>query len=216
MSRSYAAAARDERGFTMIEVLFAALVISVGLIAVFGALDSSDRLTRTARYQNIALSQGEGQMELLRSTRYADLGLTSLPTSAAAGNPANDPTPTNPSNPNYWVRGSDLKIVQNFSSMTSPTLPTTNLLANGEEALISSASGVAPTKTFNVGNVTGTVYTYVTWVDENCSLVLLNLCPTTQDAKRLTVAVKVDSTPGSGPQKPIWFSSVVANPGAGS
>ena len=124
------------------------------------------------------------------------------------GNPAGD-TSTNPTNPRYYVSGTNLLIKTNYRDWTSGTVA--GVAAGGEQMV--SGGDVAPgPDTFSANGRSGKIYRFVSWRDENCSG---NRCPGTQDSKRVTVAVVLDAARG-GPSKPLWFSSIVNNPDAGA
>jgi len=60
--------------------------------------------------------------------------------------------------------------------------------------------------------ITGKLYRYVTWRDENCPT---NLCDGTQNTKRVIVAVSLDPVATSSVQRaPLWFSTVITDPSA--
>jgi hypothetical protein len=75
--------------------------------------------------------------------------------------------------------------------------------------VIDSTNGqVAPVQTWSEGTISGNIYDFVTWsTDSQCS----PGCPTTQNYKRLTVAVTV--TTGLKPN-PVYSSSSIADPAA--
>ena len=71
--------------------------------------------------------------------------------------------------------------------------------------------------TYSLPGVTGTVT--FSCSGTKCTRTLStggsDLCPSTQDAKRITVAAVVSSSSnGQGAQKPVWLSTIVANPSA--
>src|SRR5947208_2898515 len=83
------------------------------------------------------------------------------------------------------------------------------LAAVGEAAMVD-----ATPKDFATGlggaTITGHLYRYVTWRDENCPFAL---CPGNQNTKRVTVAVTLDRDPSSNERRrPMWFTTIVADP----
>jgi prepilin-type N-terminal cleavage/methylation domain-containing protein len=192
-----------EAGFTLVEMLVAMAVLLVGIVAAFGVFASSKNASLVAQRHEVAVHQAQREMERLRAFTYTELGLTSLPSHS-----------TDPNNPNYRVQPGD-----QFRSKTNPApcggggQPPCNV----DEDLVS-AGLIEPGPThFYVGEtgaaVTGDVYRYITWRDENCVT-----CIGSHNTKRLSVAVTIDAVagrPGIGPKKPIWLSSIVIDPNDG-
>jgi hypothetical protein len=70
--------------------------------------------------------------------------------------------------------------------------------------------------TENTAGFTASVYTFISWMNDSCVYLGIDLCPGTKDAKRLTVAVVLEGVGADvGAGKPFWLSTVVANPSAG-
>ncbi len=124
----------SERGFTLVEVLVALLLVSVALMALGGVFDAAGRESLSAQRHEQAISVAQRQLEQIRSLRWDQIGMTSLPTHQAAGNPPNDPTPAVPSNPNYYVSGQALLIKSNYRDMGSALVAGTPA---GGESLVS-------------------------------------------------------------------------------
>jgi hypothetical protein len=77
-----------------------------------------------------------------------------------------------------------------------------------------SGAAIDPSPTsFSVGsgnaNITGSIYRYVTWRDENCQS---GLCDGTQNTKRITVAVTVNQTGTNPTLSPVWISQILPDP----
>jgi prepilin-type N-terminal cleavage/methylation domain-containing protein len=184
---------RGEHGFTLVEVLAAVALISIGVAAtvrIFGA--SSRSLLRSQRIE-IGVQQGQAELERLRTLPYGALALIAPPS-----------TSSDPKDPGSRVEGTSLRIRQN---LTEPFVTT----PGGDEA---AAVDPAP-KDFSVGlggaTVTGHLYRYVTWRDEPCPLAL---CPGGENTKRITVAVTIDPDPSGFRRPPLWLSTVVVDPDA--
>jgi Tfp pilus assembly protein PilV len=207
----------DERGSLLLEVVIAAFILVAGLSVMLGVLNDSNHLTTTSQRQQLAYSIAEQTMETMRANAYSDLGLSSLPTNTTDGN-SGGPSSTNPLNPDYWVHGTSLYIENNWNSESSTMV--TGVAATGE-VLISGGS-IAPTATTTVNGLTANIYRFITWVNDTCDYGGTNKCTAGTDAKRLTVAVSLDDKSGStaanaqGIVKPVWLSTVVANPDAGT
>jgi type II secretory pathway pseudopilin PulG len=198
----------NEAGFTLIEVLVSAIILIGGLLGLFTALNASSHLSTTVLRQQVATNEAEKAIEQVQARSFSGLWMATLPTATGDGILAGD-TSGNPANPNYWVTGTNLKIAANFNSETGGTLAGVSLTGEPFVTAGSTGTGIAgatPT-TFSDGGVTGSVYTYVTWVDENCA----GTDPVT-DAKRVTVAAVLNRTAGVGANKPVWLSTTVPNP----
>jgi prepilin-type N-terminal cleavage/methylation domain-containing protein len=193
----------SQAGFTLVEMLVAMVVLLIGIVATFGVFASSKNATLASQRHEVAVHEAQREMERLRAFRYTELGLTSMPS-----------TSTDPDNPNYRVQSGN-----KFRSKTNPApcggsgQPPCNL----DEDLVSGGLIDPGPETFTVGEtgqaVTGKVYRYITWRDENCTT-----CTGTQNTKRVFVAVTIDAVPGRpgiGPKKPIWLSSIVIDPNDG-
>jgi prepilin-type N-terminal cleavage/methylation domain-containing protein len=139
---------RGEAGFTLIEVLIALFVLAVGILGAARLVASSEASTLDAELQQIATEEAEQAIEDVRALDYADIG------HGTAGLP-------NGGNP-----------------YESPDAP-------GPEDLVSlgAGAGVVPSRAFEVERgggkppVTGTIETFVTWRDEECSLLDLSNLP---------------------------------------
>jgi prepilin-type N-terminal cleavage/methylation domain-containing protein len=184
----------SEKGFTLMELLVAMALMSVGVAATLNVFGASGRTTVLAQQRNAAVQQAQGAIDQISTIGYDKVGLTSTPT-----------TSTDPKNPGYRVSGSTLLIktglTESFvlSSQTgqsgaavSPT-PTTFAVGSGE------------------GTITGKVYRYITWRDENCQS---GTCDGTQNTKRITVAVTIDRTGANPATNALWISEVLPDPAA--
>jgi prepilin-type N-terminal cleavage/methylation domain-containing protein len=199
-----------ESGLTLIEVMIAILIITVGLVGALDALISSSKLSVTSQRVQATATAAEQTMEQLRAMNYSSLALSSLPTQSSSGNPAGD-TSGNPLDPDYWVSGSNLLIVSNFNQETSATL--SDVSSSGEPLVGGGSVSPGPVSVSSDG-FTVSVYTFITWVADNCVFLGVNLCPGTENAKRVTVAAVIQNGGGIGAQKPFWLSTIVPNPNA--
>lgn len=120
-------------GFTLVEVLVAALVVAVGVLGLLGALTASGRLTGEAKRTEQATAVGQRAIAAIKALDYARVGLTSKPVHEATG-------------PNARVTGTT------FSS--GAPIPAEELVAGG--------SVPSAPESFESGNTTGTIFRYVT------------------------------------------------------
>lgn len=167
-----AARIREEAGFTLIEVLVAALILTLASAALFGVLAAGARNGARAKSTQIALNRAQQEMEKLHSLSYEELALRTSPQPS-----------TNPLSPNYRVNGTN----GTFALKREPQeqfVPMVVDLDNGKVR-------PGPLK-FEDGEVKGHLYRYIVWRnDPSCPE---ELCPGPRDYKQLIVAVKLDST----------------------
>jgi prepilin-type N-terminal cleavage/methylation domain-containing protein len=183
----------DERGFTLVELLIAMALTAVGVAATLGVFGAAGRTTVISQNTEVGAQQAQAELDRLSKLKYGELTLTSTPV-----------TSTNVKNPNYRVSGSNFNV---RSGLT--------------EALVTTAGDGATAKvdpgptTFAVGQngstITGKVYRYVTWRDENCPA---TICDGTQNTKRVIVAVSLDPVANTVQRNPLWFSTVISDPSA--
>src|SRR4029077_2818539 len=83
---------RGEAGFTILEVLIAALLLTLASAAIFGALAASTRNGARAKSTQVALDRAQQEMEKLHSLSYEELVLEHAPAPSS-----------NPLNPNHRV-----------------------------------------------------------------------------------------------------------------
>jgi prepilin-type N-terminal cleavage/methylation domain-containing protein len=197
---------RNQHGFTMVELLIALALISMGMVAVLSSLDQASDRTLGAQAQEQTISYGQREIERLRTYPYDQLGLSSLPAASGDGLQVGDGQTNNPKNPNYYVSGSRFLIKSDYGDKTSGTPP--GVSASGELMVAGGTVSPGP-ETVDVGAIKVKAYRYVTWRDDpGCPAAT---CPGDQDTKRITVAVVPDES-GSKPSaklRPYYFSSVV-------
>ena len=167
------ARARREEGFTVVEVLVASLVFALGAIAVLQVLDASARNAFRAEQGQVGINIAQRELEKLRQYDYDDVALTSTPTDASV----------HPSLQSR-VTGTSFSLNPDGSNPAEMVVKGVAGQANGL---------VAPSATFTLGDVSGTIYRFVVWQDEpGCSPVV---CPGTHDYKRVVVVVQLDNQP---------------------
>ena len=177
---------RSQRAFTLIEILVAATLASVGIAATIGMFGASRNASRESQRREVAVQQAQATIDRMQVKTYEGLALTSQPTySAQAGSPLNR------------VSGNNLQVKSGLS----------------EALVVDAAAGqIDPgPEPFVTGSgdsqISGKIYRFVTWRDENCAT---GVCDGTQNTKRVTVAIQIDNSAS----KPIWVSSVGTDPTA--
>jgi type II secretory pathway pseudopilin PulG len=200
-----------QAGFTTLEVLVAMVLVTVGLIGTLEAFISADQANTKAEQTQAVSTAAEQTLEQLRAQSYSSLALSSLPIHAGDGNGSGDQS-GDPANPDYWVSGSNLLIPASFVKEASGIL--TGVASTGEVLITGGSVSPGPVTVTSDG-FTVSVYQFVSWVNDSCVFgVLGNLCPGSEDAKRITVAAVLGGT-GTQTEKPFWLSTIVANPQAG-
>jgi prepilin-type N-terminal cleavage/methylation domain-containing protein len=169
-----------ERGFTIVEVLVALLILGIASVTTFTLLASATRNAQKAKASQVALEFAEQELEFLRSMEDKNLALTVAP-----------PHSDEPLNPDYRVSGNT------FALKRSPVGNYQNLVIDGGSLYGGgeiSGGTVSPGPTpFTNGDVSGKVFRYIVWRnDEKCTE---EECPGKQDYKQIVVAVRLDSTP---------------------
>jgi prepilin-type N-terminal cleavage/methylation domain-containing protein len=141
---------RDERGFTLVELLIAMVLTAVGIAATLGVFGAAGRTTVISQNTEVGAQQAQAELDRLSKLRYGELALTSTPVASVDAK-----------NPNYRVSGG------NFNVRPGLTEPLVTTAGDGATAKVDPG----PT-TFAVGQggstITGRIHRYVTWRDENC------------------------------------------------
>ncbi len=166
-----------EDGFTLIEVLVAALILMLGAFAAFAVLSTATRNEQRAQSSQVALNRAQQEIEQMHSLAYDELALTAAP-----------PHSGKALNPNYRVSGNTVAITRQPPSNYATMVVKGDPLYGG--GFVEKGS-VSPGPTaFTSGSISGQVYRYVVWRnDASCPE---SRCPGTQDYKQAIVAVKLD------------------------
>lgn len=179
-----------QRGFTVVELLIAILLLIVGIMALAETFVAAGKLTLVSERQAAMSHVGRSELERLQGFGYAQLAMTSPPVSSAS-----------PANPDYYVSN---------QGSTYYLQPDPNATAK-EQLAIDTASGNVPpaAQPWSSGTSSGYFYDFVTYhTDGNCG----SGCPAGQNYKRLVVEV-TQSGPGS-PKNAVIIQTLVASPSA--
>jgi type II secretory pathway pseudopilin PulG len=184
----------DESGFTVIEVLVAALLLAIGIFAALNLFDVSTRATLSAQRNQIAVDRAQREIEDLRRLDYDQVALTSAP---ATSTDANDPR--------HRVSGSS------FETKDGDTSSYSDLVINGQTGVSNGLFDPGPTS-FSAGGVTGKIYRFVVWQnDPKCGT-----CAGTHDFRRAIVAVKLDPNAlAGGARRYVEIQADFTNPEEG-
>jgi len=197
-----------DAGLTMVEVLVATLILSIGSVGLLSAFDAGRTSTSYSEEQNVANSIAEREILRITALPWAQIALKTPSTQWTAKSASTtDPT----------------SYIKSAECDTSVTLPTHggpcyqwewNTSSDLEPLVISSEAESANAdpytfETFTAGKskrLSGSVYRYITWVNDGNCKGTNNLC-TVNYYKRITVAVTVE-----GLNKPVVLSTLYANP----
>jgi type II secretory pathway pseudopilin PulG len=177
---------RREEGMTLVEVLVAAIILSLAAMATFGVLTAATRNAQRAQATQIALDKAQEEIEKLHTLSYSELALTTAPADAES-----------PRNPNYRYRETDMK----FALQRDPLGHYVEIVRNGGPLRgagpITGGVVVPGPIPFQEGDVSGELYRYVVWRnDEQCpesEIGTEDFCPGHQDYKQIIVAAKLDA-----------------------
>jgi prepilin-type N-terminal cleavage/methylation domain-containing protein len=185
---------RSEHGYTLVEILAAMALMSLGVAATLRVFGSSGRTAQAAQRDHVATQKAQAAIDLLSTTPYNKLGLTSTPASS-----------TDPRNPGYRVSGTTLTV--------KPGLTETFVLSSDTGQAGAAVNPAAEPFTVGSGGsaISGHIYRYITWRDEPCPV---GLCEGTQNTKRATVAVTINASGAVAAGTPIWVSKVIPDPEA--
>ncbi|MEY2516879.1 MAG: hypothetical protein QOJ89_4237 [bacterium] len=210
---------RSQDGFTLIEVVIAAflsiiVVLAIGSTLGKGALNSLGH-QRQAATLTIAQREIERIHQIVAQWGFDAVALSGQPGAPTAGTPQ-----TNPSNPNDHITNHGLsnaayRIYENFHNTTlgvaSGTPAAGEGLVIGGTATYPTTGRVDPLTTgVTSGTVTATVYRYVTSRVEACTTA--NACD--GDSRRVVIAVVPTNNPTTELQtsKPFYLTTVINNP----
>lgn len=193
------AAARREEGFTIIEVLVAAMILVLGAIATFGILASATIDSQRAKATQIALDKAQEEMEALRSLSDEELALTTTP-----------PHSSEEGNPDYRVSNGKFAIKRGGTPSEYKELVVNGGVLYPSETISQGTVSPGPTS-FTSGDVSGKIYHYIVWRnDPSCAA---ETCPGEQDYKQIIVAVKLDPKGNGGsPGGYVEVQSSFVNP----
>jgi len=199
---------RANDGFTMIEVLAAAFVLTVGVLGLLGAFLSSRKLTLRAERQSVMAHRAQLELERLQAYPYGELAMVTAPVHSSET-----------TNPYFYVVGSEYQWdpasthTETLVTATSGECTATPVAGCG---VVAASPGIRKCSEYlgpcewTDGLVNGTIYDFVTWhTDGNCGA----KCPPQEDYKRLTVVVTA-KVPNSSSQQPapVRVSTLVTKP----
>jgi Tfp pilus assembly protein PilV len=206
------AAARHSDGFMLIEVMFAAFVLTVGMLGMISAFDGGRKLSLRSERRTAMAHRVQLELERLQSYPYAQLAMISAPAHSSET-----------SNPDYYVSVSGTSYQYGESGAETESLVAAAKASGCVIATETECGLVAISPTghqcsttigaceWKNGNVSGRLYDFITWhTDTSCGAG----CPAKENYKRLTVVATVTVPAGSPQPAAVRVSTLVAEPGA--
>ncbi|HEY3960799.1 MAG TPA: prepilin-type N-terminal cleavage/methylation domain-containing protein [Solirubrobacteraceae bacterium] len=204
---------QSEDGFTIVEVIVAILILTIGLLGLIGGFDSARKLSLLSEQRTSMAHRAQLEIERLQAQPYSDLAMISTPSHSTIA-----------TNPDYYVNEGSTKyqygeksteaeslvIAANEAECTATVTKECGLLSattkgTSTERQCSQVMGACEWKD---GNVSGYVYDFVTWYEEPSKLCKEEkLCP-----KRLTVVVTANVKGGNHEPHFVRVSTLVAEP----
>jgi type II secretory pathway pseudopilin PulG len=166
-----------EEGFGLIELLVAIVLVLIGVLSALTAFEASQRSNGHGERNASVAQRSQSELERILALPYAEVGMASTPANSGSGNP-DDPlnyVTTGPAGYEYdWAVPS-----KHEPFVTGGTLATSSAWTDG--------------------NLSGTLYRFVTWVADPCAA-----CAKAEDYKRVTIVL---TTPGTS--KPFTNSTII-------
>ena len=159
--------AGSEDGLTVVEVIVAGVILTIGSLGVLGMVDTAGRNTFRVEQSQLVNNVLQREMEEIRELPYEEIGLSAPP---AEGSGENDP-----------------------SSRVLGAASYTNRNGTGLKPFVFDGSVVPGPESFQIEDVTGSIYRYVVWDD--CPA---GACVDGEYLKRVIIAVKLDATASGG------------------
>jgi prepilin-type N-terminal cleavage/methylation domain-containing protein len=171
----------SQSGFSLIELLVAILLTTVGVMAIVSTFDYSRKLVTTAEKNEVIAHKAEAEMEKVLAIQYDKIALTAAPSAS-----------TNPDNPDYYLSGTSYRWDQGTTGPQS------------DQLVIDSANG-AVTHVSNwddqVVRLSGSVYRYVTQVpgsSGNAKRVTIVVTVNGRDLKKGVMVSSIVTNPDAG------------------
>ena len=180
-----------EAGFTVVELLVSIMLIGICALSLGMVLASATRYSGSSEARQDLAHRAQQEVERLSSLPYDSLALVAAPSAGS----------TDANSPLYWYTSSSASYRWDRTSAGATT---------AEPVVVDAANGSVTNQTsWSDGRASGSLYAFITWVhDTPCG----SGCPSSQNYKRIVVAATLGS--GGQPVKPVYVSTVVADPHA--
>lgn len=190
----------DQGGFTVVEVLMAVLVLTVGMITLIGAFEPARKLGTQAELRQVASAAAEQELQRVQALPWSKMAMKAEPATSVAQHVSDAPCSqtTGPTTLHCyqwdWSGAKPAEGVVVDATNGDPTANPTNWTTT-----VSTSNGAI--------RLRGSTYHYVTWTtDKECTAVA---CGGSSDYKRITAIVTI-----AGLRNPVELSSLVTNPAA--
>ena len=197
-----------ESGMTLIEVLVAALVLTVGLLGVVKGLDAAQAGTTDAERSAVLAQAGDEALQAVEALSYTNIADSSAPVKT---------TTTDTTDPTYYLSSCGSNSCYQWDAADPASVETVDVDTVNGAVAPGPSTGVVPapnstgcttTTTVNC-QLTYSIYRFITNVsDPVCSQSGIT-CSGTTSYKRITIAVR--NTSGGPPYSPIILSTFVSN-----
>jgi Tfp pilus assembly protein PilV len=180
---------RSEAGLTLAEVMVAALVLTLGALAVLSLVSASARNSFRTEQSQVVANRLQDELEKFRqladNANYDRIALASAP---AASSDPNDPA--------YRISGTNYAV---------------NRDGTGPQPMVFDSSGISPTSSFSSGDVRGTIHRFVVWEPSSA-------CPAPAAGclKRVIVSITLDGAGFSGARRYQESQTLIGDPRAQS
>ena len=191
---SFRSRAARQEGFTIIEVMIAALVILLAMGVVITSAVGFRDLSSTDETKAAATKVAQQELERLRALGWEALEMDGTP--AASGSATTNPLSS------VYLSGT------NYRPATDAAWQPLAIGTAPDVGDIDTRSVSAAVSTWSSDKISGNLYRFVTYGDDTTC----TACSGTQDYKRITVAVTVTAPSRAAITAPLILSTQVANP----
>jgi len=165
---------RQERGMTLVELMMAALICGVGIMATIAVLDTSREVSVKAEYREAMSHQAEREIERIMELPWAEFAHTAAP--------ASSPTQGHPAS---YVNGNSYAYDRNAPAATEPfAIETTGLVAATSSAW-----------TDGQARLGGNVFRFVTQVNTNARRITVVVAGTGANAPAPVLVSSIKTRP---------------------
>ena len=189
---------RREEGMTIVEVMVAGLILTIGSLAVLTLVDTAARSTYRAEAGQVVSDRLQQEVEEIKQLPYDEIALTGVPQDS-----------TDTKLPNWRVSGTTFATAQSGAGAAPLVYDGSALFGGGTV----SGGALSPNpEEFDNGDIHGQIYRFVTWEDDpTCPAAQ---CPGSQDMKRVIVAAVLDEAASGGERAYQELQAQIADPDA--